>query len=117
VWVSITFAAVALAGAGFMVYFLLALHRESTRPHDCWIIPASSLNVTAVADCAEKHAAGEYYEEFKHRDSYVDLLESELYAKESCGLITLAIRSGGGHVDPCPKLPRRFGAHQRWFFL
>jgi hypothetical protein len=100
-WVAVTFAAIAVTGTAFMVWFLLGLLHECASV--CyWVVPARRRR--------EKHRhlavlRGIYAEEDcrapegKRSDYYVELLENEVYAKECVsGLIALDIRPVSTHL-------------------
>ena len=91
-----------------MVRFLLALRHESKRATSYWIAPlCPNSSAEAVTDFGGHehglHINGEHCEEFQGRGSDVELLESELHAKEFAGLITLSVFPGAGNVGSWPK--------------
>lgn len=116
-WVSFTFAAIAFSGAAFMVRYLIALLRESSRLHGRGAIAFSTKDRSRSPQYFETaFAGGNYAERNEHRDYCVALLESKIHAKEASGLITLAIVPNVGTFRRRPKLPGWLGVHhQHWF--
>lgn len=117
-WVSVTFAVVALSGAAFMIWVLVALRRENERTACVWIVAVHPrLNIIeALRDHEYGESRGGAEEEFEDRDYCVELLENGIHAKESSGLITLAIHSDTRGSCGRPKPARRAsGAHQQRF--
>ena len=101
-WVAVTFAAIAVTGTAFMVWFLLALLRERAPSVCYWVVPGrrrpekhrhpgALCGIYAGEDCRAP--------EGKRSDYYVELLENEVYAKECVsGLIALDIRPVSTHL-------------------
>jgi hypothetical protein len=91
-----------------MVRFLLALCHESKRATSYWIAPlCPNGSAEALTDFGGHehglHINGDHSEEFQERGSDVELLESELHAKEFAGLITLSVVPSAGNVGSWPK--------------
>jgi hypothetical protein len=117
-WASITFAVISLGGVAFMLRFLLALRRESTRftcSSTIWFHP--ELNPESSGYLGQ-HYLGDYSGNCEDRDYYyVELPESDIHAQQSSSLITLTIRPRIGSVGGRPKFPGRVDIHhQRRFF-
>src|SRR5712672_3293415 len=119
-WLAFTFAAIALAGSAFMVWFLIGLLREC--PPSIWyrIVPA------VRRPMKNRHLPvlrGIYGDEDCHApegecsDDYVELLENEGYAKEcASGLIALDVRPISAKLGWRSIDPRRFNVfHERRF--
>jgi hypothetical protein len=99
-WVAIFFAAIALAGTSFMLWFLIALLRDSAPSTCCWIVP-----VRCDLKRESDHGLGgymgddDYRSESEPSDYYVELSENEVHAKQcASGLIALDVRSVTGRV-------------------
>lgn len=94
-WASITFA---LAGAGFMSCFLAAVWRDYTRESASRVVLHRCGPAVRVSS-ALRNPSGrnkQYYDrgradEFEDGDCVVAVSESEIHAKNSSGLITVAI--------------------------
>jgi hypothetical protein len=91
--VAVTFAAIALTGAVFMFWFLVALLLDST-PSICWIIPIrcepenENCETLIRSYVDEDHSA-----ERRRGDSQVEVLENDDHAEEYApGLIAIGVR-------------------------
>jgi hypothetical protein len=99
--VAVTFAAIALTGTAFMVWFLLALLLDSAPSTCCWIVPISH---EAERECVEALRSSFIDEDYhtcgrKYSNSYVELLENEDHAKEhTSSLISIDVRPTPGRV-------------------
>ena len=111
-WPAWVIAAIALAGAAFMLRFLMALLREGAPSVGYWVVP-----VRRGPQKKEVHLEalrGIYFDDDcrateNHRSAgCVELLERENYAKEefSSGLIALDVRSIAG-IDSRSIRPKR----------
>jgi hypothetical protein len=109
-WAAWVVAAIALAGAGFMLRFLIAILREGAPSVCYWVAPACQApEKTQHLDVLR----GIYFDEtcsaaeIDRSAHYLDLLENDNYAKEECdsGLIALDVppasaRVGWRSIDP-----------------
>jgi hypothetical protein len=99
--VAITFAAIALTGTAFMVWFLLALLLDSAPSSCCWIVP---IPCERERECAEARRSSFVDQDYdtgggKYRSSYVELLENEDHAKvPTSDLIIIDDRNASGRV-------------------
>ena len=100
-WVAITFAAIALTGAAFIVWVLVALLRESAPSTCCWIVPIRlELEKESMALIGNREDDDGRAMEGKHRDYDVESLENEDHAEKfGSGLIALDVRLVSGGVD------------------
>ena len=113
-WMSIIFAAISFSGLVFMVGFLWALRRENQRSI-CSGIVASRPKVNDEEFGESWRRA--YPQKCKDGDYYVELLENEIHAKKSSGLIRLAIRPSARDDGWRPESPRRIGIPQKHRFF
>jgi hypothetical protein len=118
-WVAILVAAIALSGTSFMVWFLIALLRDSAPSTCCWIVPVRC-DLKRESDHGLGGYVGDdgYSSESEPSDCYVDLLENPVHAKHGAsGLIALDVRSVTGRVGWRSIQPSRADYHQRrlWF--
>ena len=117
-WLAVTFAAIAVTGTAFMVWFLLGLLHECAPSVCYWVVPsrrrpekhrhlAVLRGIYAGEDCRAP--------EGECSDYYVELLENEVYAKEcASGLIALAVHPISAELGWGSIHPRRFNAfHER----
>lgn len=96
-WVSITFAAIALVGAGFMTRFLAAVWRDYARESASRVVLRRCESAPKISLALNE----EYYGrdralELEDGDCVVEVSESEIHAKNSSGLITIAILPRAG---------------------
>jgi len=90
--VSIVFAAIAFTGAAFMARYLLALFRERDRSSGGCIEALRSRRADmSVQYSGSSYLSGSGAEKNEDRDYCLELMESEIHAKEASCLITLAI--------------------------
>lgn len=86
-WPALILAGIALAGASFMVRFLVALLREGA-PSTCyWVVPVrrepeKSSHLKALGGIRTDEAAG--VAECHRGDYYLEFLENEGHAKKEC---------------------------------
>ena len=117
-WVAVTFAAIAVTGTAFMVWFLLGLLHECAPSVCYWVVPgrrrlekhrhlAVLSGIYAGEDCRAP--------EGRRRDYYVELLENEVYAKECASShIALDVHPMSARLAWGSIHPRRFNAlHER----
>ena len=97
-WTSITFAAIALAAAGFMSRFLAAVWRDYTRGNASRVVLRHRGSAAYVSSALHNCSGGnkQYYDrgrahELGDGDCVVEVSESDIHAKNSSGLITIAI--------------------------
>ena len=111
-WAAWVVATIALAGAAFMLRFLMALLREGALSLCYWVVPVrrgpqkKEVHLEALRGI---YFDDDYRATENHRSAGCgELLERENYAKEefSSGLIALDVRSLAG-VDSCSIHPRR----------
>ena len=99
--VALIFAAIALTGTAFMVWFLLALLLDSAPSTCCWIIPIGRERERQNVEALRGSFVDQDYPapERKFGHSYAELLEKEDHAKEhTSGLITIDVRNVSGRV-------------------
>lgn len=115
-WAAIILAAISLGGVAFMLRFLLALHQESTQSTRA-IISVPPQRHSEGCEHLGEHHSGEGADNFEDPDYYVELLESDIHAKQSSGLVSLTIPPKIGSVDWRPKSPERIdiAPHRRFF--
>src|SRR5271154_1637064 len=96
-WTAWVVAAIALAGAAFMLRFLIALLREGPPSVCCWVVPARG---APEKECHQKAVRGIYFDGNCRaaRDGSArceGLLEKESYANEEfhSGLIAFDVRN------------------------
>jgi hypothetical protein len=97
--VAVTFAAIALTGAAFMGWFLVALLLDST-PSICWIVPIrcepenENCETLIRSYVDDDHAA-----ERELGDCHVEVLENDNHAEErASSLISIDVRNVSGSV-------------------
>jgi hypothetical protein len=99
--VALIFAAIALTGTAFMVWFLLALLLDSAQSTCCWIIPIGRERERQNVEALRGTFVDQDYPapERKCGHSYTELLENEDHAKKhTSGLITINVRNVDGRV-------------------
>ncbi|HZW95365.1 MAG TPA: hypothetical protein VFF64_20615 [Candidatus Eremiobacteraceae bacterium] len=100
-FVAVTFAAIALTGTAFMVWFLLALLLDNAPSTCCWIVP---IRHERERECVEALRSSDVDEDYhtcgrNYCNSYVELLENEDHAKEhTSALISIDVRPTPGGV-------------------
>jgi hypothetical protein len=103
-WPAWVVAGIALAGASFMVRFLVALLRERAPSVCYWVVPVRR---RPEKECHLKALGGIYFEddacaaECPRGDYYQEFLENEGHAKKEydSGLIALDVRHAPTHMD------------------
>jgi hypothetical protein len=82
--VAIIFAAIALMGVGFMVWFLIALLREGVPSICYWVVPVRRERESHIpATLTRIHVDdGCLATQFKYDDYYLESLENEGHAEE-----------------------------------
>jgi len=119
-WLAFTFAAIALAGSAFMVWFLIGLLRECPPSTWYWTVPAGRgptkyrhlpvlRGIYGDEECRTPNG--------ECSDYCVELSENEVYAKEcASGLIALDVRPLSAKLGWRSIHSRRFNVfHERWF--
>lgn len=99
--VAVTFAAIALTGAGFMVLFLVALLLDSAASTCRWIVPIRHERERECVEALRSSFVDEDYNTCgrEYCNSYVELLENEDHAKEhTSDLITISVGNVSGRV-------------------
>jgi hypothetical protein len=115
-WVSVAFTTISVLGEAFLIRFLIALLRESRRFTGRRRVrfklerKRKILRYATNDDVAWNSAS-----DGKVRDQYAALFGSEIHAKESSRLITLAVLPGAGHVGRRSKPGDISVFRQRWF--
>ena len=101
-WAAVMFAAIALTGTAFMVWFLCGLLRERAPSVCYWVV---AVRERAHRERHHEFLSGIYVDQDccapkdERSDYYAELLENEGYAKEcASGLIALAIRPVSTHL-------------------
>jgi hypothetical protein len=97
--VAVTFAAIALTGASFMVWFLVALLLDST-PSISWIVPIRCEPERENCETLiRSYVDDDHSAERGRGDSQVEVLENDDHAEEyASGLVTIDARSVSGRV-------------------
>lgn len=121
-WLAVTFAAIAVMGTAFMVWFLLALLRERAPSVCYWVVPVHGrlekerhLEVLGgiYGDQGCRETEGDYRD---CRFELVELLENENHANEGAsGVIALNVRPVSDGLGSRPIHARRgyvFREHQ-----
>jgi|SRR5271154_4575814 len=98
--VALTFAAIALTGTAFMVWFLLALLLDSAPSTCCWIVPIGCEPGRENCETLKPSYLGDNHTiERKRGPGYAELLENEDHAKEhTADLILIDVRNVSGRV-------------------
>ncbi|MGB2607000.1 MAG: hypothetical protein WBC78_25580 [Candidatus Sulfotelmatobacter sp.] len=99
--VAFTFAAIALTGTAFMVWFLLALLLDHAPSTCCWIVPIRRERDRECVEALPRSVVDEDYHTCgrEYCNSYVELLENEDHAQEhTSGLISIDVRPTPGRV-------------------
>lgn len=104
--VAVTFAAIALTGTAFMVWFLLALLLDDAPSTCCWIVPIRDEQESESAEALRSNFVDEDYHTCgrKYCNSYAELLgnqvlENEDHAKEhTSSLISIDVRPTPGRM-------------------
>jgi hypothetical protein len=119
-WAGVTFAAIAVTGAGFMLWFLLGLVGDKAPSVCYWVLPVRGRpkkgrhleflgGIYVDQDCRAPKE--------KRSDYYVELLENEGHAKECIsGLVAIHVRPMPAKLGWRTIQPRRCGVfHEREF--
>jgi hypothetical protein len=111
-WAAAMFAAIALAGVVFMVWFLLGLIRDRAPSNTYWLVP---LLLNPGEERLRKGNFGGETER-KRREDYVELSENEGYARErASSTIALDIRPASGGLGWGSIQPKRVAFRQHDF--
>jgi len=115
-WAAIFLVAIALTGTSFMLWFLIALLRDSVPSTCCWIVP---IHCGLQRENSFGEYVGDHYQpEREPSDHYVERLENRVHAKQgNSGLISLDVRILPGSVGWRTIKPGHAVLHQRrvWF--
>ena len=98
--VAVTFAAIALTGAGLMVLFLFALLLDRG-PSNCWIVPIRCEQEKENGETLKRsYVDDDHAAEPERSESHVEILENDDYAEEYApSLIAINVRPISGRVS------------------
>lgn len=98
--VAVIFAAIALTGTAFMVWFLLALLLDRAPSTCCWLVPIRREPERESVDALRGSYVDEDHQATKRKygNSYVGLLENDHAEEHISGLITIDVRPVPGRV-------------------
>jgi hypothetical protein len=99
-WVAVTFAAIALTGAGFMVLFLVALLLDNA-PSNCWIVPIRCEPETENYETLIRSYVDDDHAALRERGfSHPEILENDDHAEDYApGLIAISVRRISGRAS------------------
>jgi hypothetical protein len=97
-WAAWIVAAIALAGAAFMLRVLFAFLAEDVPAVCYWVVPARTEALSEVVGARSHDHVDEDYRiaGCKYGEYYEELLENDNYEKECSGLIALDVRAISG---------------------